>query len=92
MKSWKLASLAVAIAAAFPSAVLAQSNAEVLTELRALRAKVAELEQKLETAQAAKPAGAAAGAQWGMTPEEVADFSRISLKVEALDHNNEALG
>ena len=88
MKSWKLASLAVAIAAALPSAVLAQSNAEVLTELRA---KAAELEQKLETAQAAKPAGAAAGAQWGMTPEQVADFSRISLKVEALDHNIEAL-
>lgn len=92
MKNWNYATLTLAVAAAFPPAAFAQSNAEVLTELRALRAKVVELEQKLGTAQAAKPAGAAAGAQWGMTPEQAADFSRISLKVEALDDNNEALG
>jgi Protein of unknown function (DUF3138) len=92
MKSWKLATLTVAIAAAFPAAVFAQSNAEVLTELRALRAKVAELEQKLGAAQAAKPAGAAAGAQWGMTPEQAADFNRISLKAEAIEDAREASG
>jgi hypothetical protein len=92
MKSWKLATLTVAIAAAFPAAVFAQSNAEVLTELSALRAKVAELEQKLGAAQAAKPAGAAAGAQWGMTPEQAADFNRISLKAEAIEDAREASG
>ncbi len=95
MKSIKLAMFTAAIAAAFPSAVLAQSNAEVLTELRALRAKVTELEQKLgaaQAAQAAKPAGAAAGAQWGMTPEQADDFNRISLKAEATEDAREASG
>ena len=42
MKTWKLASLTVAILAAFPAVSFAQSNAEVLTELRALRERVAD--------------------------------------------------
>jgi hypothetical protein len=92
MKSLKFATLALAIAAAFPSAGFAQTNAEVLTELRALRAKVTELEQKLGAAQSVKPAGAAAGAQWGMTPEQAADFNRISLKAEAIEDAREASG
>ena len=92
MKSLKLATLALTITAAFPTTVLAQTNAEVLTELRALRAKVTELEQKLGAAQVAKPAGAAAGAQWGMTPEQAADFNRISLKAEAIEDAREASG
>ena len=92
MKSIKLLTLTAAIAAAFPSLVFAQSNAEVLTELRALRAKVVELEQKLGAAQSAKPAGAATGAQWGMTPEQAAEFSRIALKAEATEDAREASG
>jgi Protein of unknown function (DUF3138) len=92
MKAWKFTTLTVAVAAAFPTAAFAQSNAEVLTELRALRAKVAELEQKLGTAQSAKPTGAAAGAQWGMTPEQAAEFNRISLKAEATEDAREASG
>jgi hypothetical protein len=92
MKSWKFATLTLAIAATFPAAVFAQSNAEVLTELRALRAKVAELEEKLGAAQAARPAGAASGAQWGMTPEQVADFNRVATKAEATEDAREASG
>ena len=88
-KTIQFATLAIAIAGAFPASVFAQSNAEVLTELRALRAKVAELEQKLGTA---KPAGAATGAQWGMTPEQAAEFSRIALKAEATEDAREASG
>ena len=45
MKNWKLASLTVAILAAFPAVSFAQSNAEVLTELRALRERVVDLEK-----------------------------------------------
>ncbi len=92
MKNWKLASLTVAILAAFPTISLAQSNAEVLTELRALRERVADLEKKLSAAEAAKPAGAAAGSQWGMTPQQVADFNRIATKAEATEDAREASG
>ncbi len=92
MKNWKLASLTVAILAAFPTISLAQSNAEVLTELRALRERVADLEKKLSAAEAARPAGAAAGSQWGMTPEQVADFNRIATKAEATEDAREASG
>jgi hypothetical protein len=92
MKSWKLATLTVAIAAAFPGAAFAQSNAEVLSELRALRERVADLEKKLSAAEAARPAGAAAGPQWGMTPEQVADFNRIATKAEATEDAREASG
>ena len=88
MKNWKLANLTVAILAAFPAVSFAQSNADVLTELRALRERVADLEKKLSAAEAAKPAGA----QWGMTPQQIADFNRIATKAEATEDNNEALG
>lgn len=79
--------LTLAIAAAFPAA--AQSNEELLKELRALRDRVAELERKLATpaaAPAAAGAGAAAG-QWGMTPEQARELSRIAVKTESLQDN-----
>ena len=92
MKNWKLASLTVAILAAFPAVSFAQSNAEVLTELRALRERVVDLEKKLSAAEAARPAGAAAGSQWGMTPQQVAEFNRIATKTEATEDAREASG
>ena len=52
--------LALAPAACFPA--LAQTNAEVMNELRALRERVTELENKLKAAEAKAPA--AGGAQW----------------------------
>ena len=98
MKSWKLVSLSVAIAAAFPAVIpttaFAQSNAEVLTELRALRERVADLEKKLSAAEAARPAGAAATAASpsGMTPQQVSDFNRIATKAEAIEDARDASG
>jgi Protein of unknown function (DUF3138) len=82
--------LTLAIAAAFPAA--AQSNEELLKELRALRDRVAELEKKLATPAASATAPAAAGAaaaagQWGMTPEQARELSRIAVKTESLQDN-----
>jgi hypothetical protein len=71
--------LSLALAAAFPAA--AQSNEELLKELRALRAKVDELEKKLAT-----PAAPAPG-QWGMTPEQARELNRVAVKTEALQDN-----
>jgi hypothetical protein len=71
--------LALAIAAAFPAA--AQSNEELLKELRALRDRVGELEKKL--AAQPQPAASPAG-QWGMTPEQVHEMNRIAVKTEAM--------
>ena len=89
MKLWKLAPLTLALAAAFPGVALAQSNEELLKELRALKDRVGELEKKL----ADKPAAAATGEkQWGMTPEQVQDFNRISVKTEGLQDAVEAQG
>lgn len=71
--------LTLALTAAFPA--LAQSNEELLKELRALKDRVADLEKKL-----AAPAEAPK-AQWGMTPEQAAEFNRISAKTEAMQDN-----
>jgi hypothetical protein len=91
MTTSKLTTLAVALAAAFPLAVptvaRAQSTADLLKELEALKARVGELEKKLQESQA-KPAPG----QWGMTPEQAAEFNRIAVKTEALEDNVEASG
>ena len=86
MKLWNTTvptAFALAVAAAFPAAALAQSNEELLKELKALKDRVGELEKKL----AEKPDG-----QWGMTPAQSAEFNRIAVKTEALEDNNEANG
>jgi len=85
MKLFHCTALALALAAAYPAQ--AQSNAEILQELQALKAKVAALEAQL----AAKPAAPAAG-QWGMTPEQAREFNRVSVKTEALEDAVEAQG
>ncbi|MEO8057635.1 MAG: DUF3138 family protein [Burkholderiales bacterium] len=88
MKFWKPVAptaLALALAAAFPGGALAQSNEELLKELKALKDRVGELEKKLGD----KPAGEK---QWGMTPEQSADFNRIAVKTEALEDAIEAQG
>ncbi len=83
MKSLMPTLLAVALATAFP--VMAQSNADLLKELQALKSRVADLETKLQ--QAAPAAAAPATPQWGMTPEQAAEFNRIAVKTEALQDN-----
>ncbi len=87
--AWKPAALALALAAAFPSLALAQSNEDLLKELKALKDRVTDLEKKLAEKPAAAPAGEK---QWGMTPEQQSDFNRISVKTEALEDNQEAMG
>ena len=76
--------LTLALAAAFPAA--AQSNAELLTELRALRERVNQLEAKLAAPAAAGATATAAPAagQWGMTPEQSRELNRIGVKTEAI--------
>jgi hypothetical protein len=79
--------LALALATGLPA--LAQTNAEVLNELKALRERVTELENRLKAAEARPPA---AGTQWGMTPEQVRELSRVTVKTEALEDAREAGG
>ena len=82
-----LLALASLLACSPPAA--AQSNEELLKELRALRDRVTELERKLQAAQppaTAMPATPGTG-QWGMTPEQVRELSRVSVKAEALQDN-----
>ena len=83
----RLLGISLALAAAFPAA--AQSNAELLKELQALRDRVNQLEQKLlqrPATDAANPAPAGAG-QWGMTPEQARELNRIAIKTESLQDN-----
>ncbi len=80
MKCYAPTACALALAAAFPAA--AQSNEELLKELRALRDRVQQLEQKLQAAPAAPAAG-----QWGMTPEQARELNRIAVKTESLQDN-----
>ena len=76
--------LAPAVAATFP--VAAQSNEELLKELRAPRDRVAELENRVQSAASAAPAAPAPG-HWGMTPEQVRELNRVTIKAEALQDN-----
>jgi hypothetical protein len=83
MKTIHHTALALALAAAFPA--LAQSNADVLRELQALKAQVAELEAKLKAQEAAKP-------QWGMTPDQARELNRVTVKAEALEDSRDSSG
>jgi hypothetical protein len=90
MKNIRLTALSAALLAAFAApSVMAQSNEELLKELKALRARVEELEKKA-AAQPAAPAPAAP--KWGMTPEQVQEFNRIAVKTEALEDVIESQG
>jgi hypothetical protein len=80
-----LSLLAAGLLSAFPAS--AQSNDELLKELRALRERVNQLEQKLQAVPAAP-----AGAQWGMTPEQTQELSRVATKAEAIEDSRDALG
>ncbi len=76
---------ALAIGATFAAGSFAQSPADLLREIQALKDRVAELEGK-------KPAGAPSAAQWGMTPEQSAEFNRIAVKAEAMEDARDASG
>jgi hypothetical protein len=74
---------ALVAASLVPSLAWADTNEELLKELRALKARVAELEKKIEHI-ADEPSG--------MTPQQWADFNRISVKTEAMEDSRDALG
>ncbi|MBL8351699.1 MAG: DUF3138 family protein [Burkholderiaceae bacterium] len=93
MKLFHCTALTLALAAAWPAQ--AQSNAEILKELQALKAKVAELEGKLEAQKSKAPAAAAtpqAAPQWGMTPEQARELNRATMKAEATEDAIESQG
>ncbi|MDP4300705.1 DUF3138 family protein [Leptothrix discophora] len=83
-----LTALAGAALLALSLPASAQSNDELLRELRALKDRVNQLEQQL---QAGKPAAAAPG-QWGMTPEQTQELNRVTTKAEALEDSRDAMG
>jgi hypothetical protein len=88
MKNIRLTALAAALAAAFAApGAMAQSNEELLKELRALRARVDELEKKLAT-----PPATPTEPKWGMTPDQVQEFNRMAVKTEALEDALESQG
>ena len=83
MTKLQITTLALALAAAFPAA--AQDTAEILKELQALKAKVAELEARLKKQDEPKP-------QWGMSPEQARELNRVTVKAEALEDSRDASG
>ncbi len=85
MKFCQPTALAIALIAAFPLVAQAQSSADLLKELQALKDRVGELEKKLQAADTTKP-------QWGMTPEQAAEFNRISVKTEAMEDSRDESG
>ena len=87
MKFWQPTAIALALAAGFPSIAAAQSNEELMKEIRALRDKVNQLEAKQKAMEAKGDSG-----QWGMTPAQQADLNRVTVKTEALEDSREASG
>ncbi len=92
MKVWQPTALAQAAAlvlgVSFASGAAAQSTADLIKEIQELKKRVAELEGKQKSADAAKPAAG----QWGMTPEQAAEFNRIAVKTEAMEDARDAMG
>ncbi len=82
-----MTALALAWAACFPSLARAQTNDELLKELRALRDRVNQLEAKQKAIEVKGDSG-----QWGMTPAQSAELGRLSVKTEGLEDSREASG
>lgn len=78
--------LVVAAAAVCAPPARAQSHQELMQELRALQARVAELERKLEAQAVAEPVPP------GMTEEQLQEFNRIVVKTEGLEDARDMLG
>lgn len=87
MKLWQPTAIALALAACFPGPAAAQSNEELLKELRELKARVQELEAKQKAMQEKGDSG-----QWGMTPAQQADLARVTVKTEAMEDSREESG
>ena len=103
MKLWQPTLLTLAIAATLPLPAAAHTNDELLKELRALRDRVQQLEEKLKAAApatapaaapapvtAVAPAPTLAPAATGMTPDQAREMSRLSLKVDTLEEARES--
>jgi Protein of unknown function (DUF3138) len=86
-KLLRLTVLAAAACSAL-SAFAQPSNAELLNELKALRDRVTELENRLKAAEATKPKEG----QWGMTPDQARELSRVTVKTEAIEDSRDAAG
>ncbi len=95
MKIWQPTVLTLAIGVAFPLSAAAQSNEELLKELRALRDRVTQLEDKLKSAESIKASAAPAptptttAAPAGMTPDQAREMARLALKVDTLEEERE---
>jgi len=87
-----MARTAIALAATASLPAMAQSNAELLQELRALKDRVVELEKKLQAAPAAAATPSPAAGQWGMTPEQAKELNRVAIKAESLQDSFSDLG
>lgn len=82
-----LTAIAAAIIAGASLPAAAQSNDELLKELKALRERVEQLEKQVK----AQPATPKPG-EWGMTPEQAKELNRIAVKTEALEDARDASG
>jgi len=87
MKLFHASALALAMAGAFPAQ--AQSNADILRELQALKDKVSELEGKLKAQEAKLPP---ATGQWGISPDQARELNRATLKSEGIEDAMESQG
>jgi hypothetical protein len=90
--SWSLMPVALAVCAAFPAPAMADTTQDLLNELRALKARVGELEKKLEAQSARQVAAPTPAPAPGMTPEQLQDYNRIAVKAEALEDSRDMLG
>jgi hypothetical protein len=70
----------------------AQTSAELLKELRDLKARVQQLESRLQAREAAPAPPPTAEAPPGMTPEQARSLNRMTLKTEAIEDNLESAG
>lgn len=93
MNTRRITPLALAVSAllatGLPGAAQAQSTGDLLQELKALKARMAELESRLQAVQKAAAAPAPAAQPPAVDADE---FNRIRGKVEAMEDGHETMG
>jgi Protein of unknown function (DUF3138) len=90
MKHRSMTALIAACSVALPTLALAQTPAELSQQMQRMQEAMAAMQARINQLEAAqKPKD---GQQWGMTPDQVKQLNRTTVKTDALEEAQETLG
>ncbi len=90
MKHRSITALIAACSVALPTLALAQTPAELSQQMQRMQEAMAAMQARINELEAAqKPRD---GQQWGMTPDQVKQLNRTTVKADSLEEAQETLG